>query len=252
MKSKLLKALFLGFIGVMGLSSVTTLTACDNGNQTEEDKVMTYSEFMAAEVGDDVLIEGFVAAKQSWWDNKATIYLVDEVGTGYFVYNASCTEEEYNTYTVGTYVSVKGVKGLYAEEHEVAEGGVVTVKETTKTMPTTAYDITSIIGNSDALEAHQNCYFTATLTVKDYDGNGAAFAFAVSGATKDNPSGDLYFTLTDGTNDLACCVESYLTGTSTTVYQTVMNLEVGKTVTVIGYLYWWNGANPHITSISVD
>ena len=60
---------------------------------------MTYAEYSAAEIDANVVIEGFVQGKQSWWNNKGTFYLQDGTGA-YFVYELACTEEEYNKMTV--------------------------------------------------------------------------------------------------------------------------------------------------------
>ena len=47
------------------------------------------------------------------------------------------------------------------------------------------------------------------------------------------------------------CVEVYLTGTDSDVYTTVGELAEGDVVDVEGFVYWYEGANPHITAISV-
>ncbi len=49
-----------------------TLTACA---VAEEITVMTHEEYVAAELETEVTIEAYVQAKQSWWENKANIYL---------------------------------------------------------------------------------------------------------------------------------------------------------------------------------
>ena len=70
---------------------------------------MTHEQYVAAELDAAVVIEGFVQGKQSWWDNKASIYLQDGTG-GYFVYEMTCTEEEFNKLTIGTKIKVTGYK----------------------------------------------------------------------------------------------------------------------------------------------
>ena len=65
---------------------------------------------------------------------------------------------------------------------------------------------------------------------------------------------DLYFKVSKGgENDpvYTFTVESYLTGPGTDVYEAVKNLKIGDTVDMEGYLYWYEGANPHITSVTV-
>ena len=52
--------------------------------------VMTYADYSAAKVDDQVVIEAYVQGKQSWWENQATIYAQDADGA-YFIYNARTT-----------------------------------------------------------------------------------------------------------------------------------------------------------------
>ena len=44
-------------------------------------------------------------------------------------------------------------------------------------------------------------------------------------------------------------MESYLTPEGSDVYTNVTALEIGAKIDVFGYLYWYNGLNPHITAI---
>ena len=46
--------------------------------------VMTYEEYMAADLDSEVVIEAYVQAKQSWWEDKATLYTQDQDGA-YFI-----------------------------------------------------------------------------------------------------------------------------------------------------------------------
>ena len=62
---------------------------------------------------------------------------------------------------------------------------------------------------------------------------------------------DLYITCKLGDTEVNLCVENYLTGPDTEVYMTGKDLAAGTIVDVEGFLYWYEGANPHVTSISV-
>jgi hypothetical protein len=62
---------------------------------------------------------------------------------------------------------------------------------------------------------------------------------------------DLYFKVSDGTDVHTFTVESYLCDKDTDVYKAVESLNVGDTVDLEGFLYWYEGANPHITSVTV-
>ena len=71
--------------------------------------VMTYEEYMAADLDSEVVIEAYVQAKQSWWEDKATLYTQDQDGA-YFIYNAACSEEDYAKLVPGTKIKVTGYK----------------------------------------------------------------------------------------------------------------------------------------------
>ena len=236
----------------LALATALSLVGC---NETKkEDNVMSYSEFMAAESGDEVKVEGFIAAKQGWWEDAVTCYLTTDVaGEGYFVYGLKCTKEENDsTFKIGAYIQITAKKTIYAGEHEIEGKNITEAKavETTKKQATTPIDLNSKL---DSLFDYQNSYFTLTLDVKAYSFKG------------EEGKDDLYLTLTNGTKDVACCVEFYLTGADTEVYKTVQSLKdkAGTSVTVTGYLYWWsddenpdnvkaNGANPHIITCVIN
>jgi len=197
--------------------------------------VMTHDEYIAAELESPVLVETYVQAKQSWWENKGTFYMQSEDGA-YFVYELPCTEEEYNKLVPGTKVSVKGFKAEWSGEIEIVDAEFA-ILEGNYIAP--AFDATSLLGTEELIE-HQNEFVAFKgLTVK-------------SVAYKNDTAGeDIYVTLSYGENDYNFCVESYLTGKETEVYKAVEALKEGDKIDVEGYLYWYNGANTHITSVSV-
>ncbi|MBQ8413919.1 MAG: hypothetical protein IJX58_01560, partial [Clostridia bacterium] len=65
------------------------------------------------------------------------------------------------------------------------------------------------------------------------------------------PGDDIYVTLTKDGAEYSFCVEVYLTGTDTEVYKAVEALKEGDVIDVEGFLYWYDGINPHITKITV-
>lgn len=219
---------------------------------------MSYADFMALEAGDDAIIEGYIAAKQSWWADKATMYLTtDTAGEGYFLYNFACTKEEYdNTYKIGTKIQVYGALATYAGELEITGESInydlTNVITDAPKMPNTIIDVTSSVKSEDLLGI-QNSRFTATLKVKEYtttDQNTGIAESKVYGYQGDAPTEDLYLILVDASgNELACCVEQYLTSSYADVKAVLDTLAIGDMVEIEGFMYWWNGANPHITSI---
>ena len=85
------------------------------------------------------------------------------------------------------------------------------------------------------------------------DGSGGAAAFLYTGDGSGAQGDDLYFNVTVGDSEevYTFTVESYLCGSDTEVYKAVEGLQVGQTIDCEGFLYWYEGVNPHITSVTV-
>ena len=213
-----------------------SLVSCGAVNpNAKSEGTMTYAEYAAAQIDANVVIEGFVQGKQSWWDNKGTFYLQDGTGA-YFVYELGCTEEEYNKMTVGTKLKITGVKAEWAGEVEIIDA---TFEILEGTWIAEAKDLTSVIANEEELLKHQNMLAKFTdMTVKEISYKNG------------EPGDDIYVTLTKDGVDYGFCVEVYLTGTETSVYTMVGTLTAGDVVDVEGFLYWYSGMNPHITKIT--
>ena len=67
----------------------------------------------------------------------------------------------------------------------------------------------------------------------------------------DQPGDDIYVTLSKDDEEYEFCLEFYLNGDDADFYDLVSNLEEGEVVDVEGFLYWYEGPNTHITSITV-
>ena len=232
------------------LALVLSLTACgkgkDGGSDEKSEGVMTYAEYVDAALDSEVVIETYVQAKQSWWEDKATLYTQDKDGA-YFIYNAVCSETDYDKLTPGTKIKVTGYKTEWSGEVEVAEGASIEIEDGNYVAPVT--DVTDLLGK-DELINHQNKFVSFKgMTVEAADDSGAAFLYNWDGSGEDGS--DLYFNVSLNGETYTFTVESYLCDSSTEVYQTVKNLNVGDTVDMEGYLYWYEGVNPHITSVTV-
>ena len=223
------------FAAVLALAMTASLAACAGGNssssqaastsseaqqsssaasdstasQAEPATVLTHEEYMAAELDTQVTVETYVQAKQSWWEDKATIYAQSEDGA-YFIYDAACSEELYEQLTPGTCIRVTGYKGEWSGEVEIMEGTIELVDAEPYTA--TALDVTELLGTE---------------------------------------GDDLYFNVSYNGETYTFTVESYLCDSSSEVYNAVKNLEIGQTVDLEGFLYWYEGVNPHITSVTV-
>ena len=224
-------------------------TGADDGEEeTPEDEVtvMSYEEYMAAELDSEVTIEAYVQAKQSWWEDTVTLYTQDEDGA-YFVYSAACTEEDYDKIEVGTKVRVTGYKSEWSGEIEIMDGTFEIIDDG-DTYVAEPMDVTSLLG-TDELIHYQNRLVTFTgLTVED-SGDGAAFLYNWDGSGTDG--NDLYFNASVNGQTYTFTVESDLCDNTTDVYAAVKNLQVGDVIDMEGFLYWYEGVNPHITSVVV-
>ena len=83
----------------------------------------------------------------------------------------------------------------------------------------------------------------------DANGNEAAFLYNYDGSGADGD--DLYFNVDYNGATYTFTVESYLCDNTTDVYNAVEALEIGQTIDCEGFLYWYEGVNPHITSVTV-
>ena len=206
--------------------------------------VMTYEENMAAPLDSEVVIETYVQAKQSWWDDQATVYSQDKDGA-YFLYNMACSEEDYEKLVPGTKIKVTGYKSEWSGEVEVTDA-VFEIEDGSYVAE--AEDVTSLLGTDELID-HQNEFVAFKgMTVED-SGDGAAFLYSWDGSGSDGD--DLYFQVSYNGQTYTFTIESYLCDNTTEVYQTVKNLKVGDTVDMEGFLYWYEGVNPHITSVTV-
>ncbi len=226
-----------------------TEEAAEEATEETAEGVMSHADFVAADVDTEVTVETYVQAKQGWWENEgvgnASFYTQAEDGA-YFLYNMPCTQEEYDQLTQGTKIKVTGYKAEWSGEQEIIDA---TFEIEDGTYVAEAEDVTALLG-SDELADHMNEFVAfKDLTVEAANDNGDAYMYNWDGSGAQGD--DLYFNVSDGTNTYSFTVESYLCGADTDVYKAVEALNVGDTVDLEGFLYWYEGANPHITSVTV-
>ena len=197
-------------------------------------EVMTYAEYVEAELDSQVIVDCYVQATQSWWDNKITVYAADEDGA-YFLYEMACSEEDAAYLTEGAGIRVTGYKAEWAGEVEIIDATWEPLSQTYVAEP---MDATALLGTEELIEHQNKLASFKGLTVE-------AIAYK-----NDQPGDDIYLTLSKDGQSYEFCVEVYLTGPESDVYTTVGELQVGDTVDVEGFLYWYEGMNPHITAIA--
>ena len=243
---KRILALVLAF--VLALSFVGCAKTGD-GKDPKSEGVMTYAEYDAAELEAAVVIEAFVQAKQAWYEPAATtsIYAQDADGA-YFMYRIACSAEDYAKLTPGTKIKVTGHKAAWAGEVEIVDATFEIIEGSTYVAE--ALDVTAQLADANII-AHQNKLVAFKgMTVeatKDADGNDVAFLYNYDGSGEEGS--DLYFNVSVNGATYNFTVESDLCGVDSDVYKAVQNLKIGDKIDLEGFLYWYNGVNPHITSI---
>ena len=207
----------------------------ENENPPVGSDVMSYDDYVAAEIDAPVNVEVYVQAHQSWWDNKITVYAADEDGA-YFLYEMACSEEDAAKLTPGTKIAVKGYKAEWAGEVEIIDATFEFVDG--DPYIATAKDVTEYLG-TDELINFQNQFVSFS-------------GLTVTGLTYKNDGGDdIYVGLSLGGADYSFCVERYLTAPDSDLYKAVQELQVGDVVDIEGFLYWYEGPNTHITGVTV-
>ncbi len=228
---------------------VFSLAACGKSAQKDifakGEGVLTHEQYIAAEEGSRVTVEAFVQGTQSWWDGKITVYAQDKEG-GYFFYDMACSEADAAKLVPGTKIKVTGDKGVWAGQVEVMDGSFEFGEGTWVAEP---LDISKMF-DDPALESHMNERVSVSGGKILDKGEGAAFFYNWDNSGEDGNC-DLYFDVESNGAKITFVVRRYLTAPGSEVYETVKNLKVGDTVDIEGFLYWYEGAQPHITSITV-
>ena len=203
----------------------------------DSEGVMSYADYAAADLDTEVTVVTYVQAHQSWWDGKVTVYTQDADGA-YFLYELPCSEEDAAKLTEGTKIKVTGFKSEWSGEVEITDSSFEFVEDG-DTFVAEAKDVTDKLGTDELADyMNQKVLFT-DMTVSNVS------------YKNDEPGDDIYVTLSKDGADYNFCLEYYLNGSDAELYDLVGNLEEGATVDVEGFLYWYEGANPHITSVTV-
>ncbi len=251
---KLVSAAFVGALVLTGCANKTTSSAPassvvmdDPGVKSEG--VMTYAEYVQTGVNKEVTIEAYVQAKQGWWEKDgvgvATVYTQDADGA-YFLYDMPISEEDYQKLVEGQKIKVTGYKSEWSGEVEIIDA---TYELEYGNYVVAPVDVTDQLGEDSLIDYQNQKVAFKGLEVVASDDNDAAYLYKYDGSGTEGD--DLYFKVSDGENTYTFTVESYLTGPDTEVYKAVKALEVGDEIDAEGFLYWYEGANPHIISVKV-
>ncbi len=235
---------------VLALVLMLSMTALA---ESKSEGVMTYEEYAAAALDSEVTIEAYVQAKQSWWDNKATLYTVDENG-GYFIYNLACSEEDYAKLVPGTKIKVNGYKIEWAGEVEV-DGSDAKFEILEGSYIAEPMDVTALLADESLIDHQNKLVAFKGMTVEACNDKGDAFQYNWDGSGEEGSDSDLYFNASVDGNTYTFVIEYYMCdengvyGAETDAYKAVQALKVGDKIDMTGFLYWYEGAQPHIASV---
>ena len=228
------------------------LCVCASLAFAEEAAVMSHAEYAAAEIDSPVTVETYVQAHQSWWDGKVTVYAQSEDGA-YFIYELPCSEEDAAKLVPGTKIRVSGYKSEWSGEVEITDASFEFIDG--DPFIAEAEDVTAKLGTDELINCMNEYVAFKGMTVEpskiEGDDTEYAFLYSWDGSGSHDGNSDLYFNVSLNGNIYNFTVESYLTGNDTDVYAAVENLKVGDVIDMEGFLYWYNGANPHITKVEV-
>ena len=222
-----------------------TFTHTDNEDVLAKGEgVMSYEDFAAANADDEVVIEGYLQAKQAYSEEygNTSLYLQDGKGA-YFVYHIACTKDEYETLEIGRKLKITGFKAEWSGEVEITDASFEVERGSYLFR---AEDVTALLGTEELIEKQNLLVSIKGATVSESEG-GAAWLYGWDGSGDEGS--DLYFNVDIDGKTYSFVVESDLCGPGTEVYEKVKTLEVGDTVNLTGFLYWYEGPNPHIIAV---
>ena len=208
---------------------------------------MSHADYMAAEVDTEVVIAGYIQGIQKMSEGEdqtfTNVYLQDENG-GYFVYQLECTPKEYELLEVGKKLKLKGYKSEWSGEIEVTDAVWQFEDGEWKAEPE---DVTALLGTDELIQKQNKFVSFKGVKIEPIGDEGAAFIYNYDGSGQEGD--DLYFNVSVNGNTYTFTVESYLCGPDTPVYKAIKDLKVGDVVDLEGFLYWYEGPNPHITAV---
>ena len=232
----------------MVLSLFSACAKKDAAIEAKGEGVMTYFEYVSAKSGDAVTVETYIQGANAWWDGKITLYTQDKEGA-YFIYEMSCDEADAAKLVPGTKLKVSGTKSEWKGEVEIIDATFEIEDGSYIAKPK---DVTAMLGKDELIDSMNQLVSFKGLKIEasiDAEGNEAPYLYNWDGSGKEG--NDVYFNVSKDGKTYTFLVRAYLTGSDTEVYQTAKTLQVGDTIDCDGFLYWYDGVNPHITSITI-
>lgn len=238
--------------GNEGGETTSASGAVGRGDDPKSEGTVTYAEYIEAEIGTAVQIEAYVQAATYWRVNKEdgagkiTVYLQDCDGA-YLVQDMICTEADAAKLTRGARVRVTGDKAVWNGRTQVDHGAFELISG--ETFIAAATDLSALLGTEELVN-HQNKRISFKGMTVEAISEEEDLAFFYRWDNSGSDGDDLYFIASDGKETYTFTVESDLMNKDSDVYKAVKALKIGDKIDMEGFLYWNEGARPHITSVT--
>ena len=257
---------------VLSLTMILSLAACAQTPQTTEAstapqtetqapsetpaptesaaKVMTYEEFLAAELESEVTVQATVQMSAYNEENgNISLFMADEDGGAYFVYHMTVEKEDAKKMTEGAVLLITGRKIEWSGELEISEATYSFVEGAQGFISKPLAANLIMIAENPKIYNNARVQFTnVTIAAsKNEAGEELPFLYQWNGAGQEGD--DIYFKAAIGDDVFTFVVESDECGPETDLYKRVQSLEIGELVDLEGFLYWYEGPQPHIYSV---
>ena len=224
----------------------------------QSEEAMSFGSYVAAEVDAEVTVEGFVQLTTSYWEEdgqgKISLYLHDRAGA-YYVYNMPVTQEEAEALVPGTLIRVKGFKGEWSELPEIIDPSfeILESEEEFKAEPLEGEGNLILFGDREKTDMR---YLIASplsllemVVEPSYTEEGEARPFLYKWNGSGEEGDDIYFNVSFYGETIQVTVETDEFDKDSEVYQAAQALKIGDIIDLEGFLYWYNGPQPHISKI---
>lgn len=216
-----------------------------------DEAAMSYADYIASEIDTEVTLEVCVQACQFPKDGAVSIYAADADGA-YFFYGVPATDEQIAALVPGTRIRVTGYKSEWAGEVELSDVSSLEILDG-ESYVAEAVDVTDILSDNDALAAKMNQYVSfkgLTVEPSTIEGDETEYAFLYNWDGSGEQGDDLYFNASKDGATYSFVIENALFTPEDAPYATVESLKVGDVIDMEGFLYWYNGPNPHICVVT--
>ena len=211
--------------------------------------VMSYEEFVQADLDSPVTVETYVQAKQAWIEDSSAAYLYTQNEEGaYFIYKLPMTKKEYKKLKEGQKIRVSGRKHQWLGNIEIAEASYEILDGS---YIAEAQDVTALLGTDDLAEYKNRKVCFKGLKSADFeDPGGDMLRYAYGPDGNGDRGDDLYFCAEKDDEVYTFVVESRLFDSESGLYKEVEELDEDCVMDLEGFLYWDKGALPHITKVT--